>query len=92
MKIAKFKLFEGRTRVGDWDDFMEADKDYVRMSEVMEVEFVDLPPEMTIPPQIERIDAGIAELRAEVANKIAHLEDKKSKLLAITHQPDQGPE
>lgn len=88
MKIAKYKLFGSITRVDCWDDFMEADKDYVRMSEVIEVEFVDLSPEVTIPPQIECIDAGIAKLRAEVAEKIARLEDEKSKLLAITHQPE----
>ena len=87
MKIARFKLY-GSKCIVEHKDHMDKDPDWIRLTESVEVEFTDLPPEQTIPPQIDLIDATIATLRAETAEKIGRLEDEKAKLLAITHQPN----
>ena len=86
MKIAMAELFGGRPVPRKWTDHKEIDSDYVRTSEIIEVEFVDLPDEIVVPAKVAVIDRGIEGLRAELGEKIARLEDEKAKLLAITHE------
>lgn len=85
MKIARCKLY-GYDYIVEWHKGMGDDSDWIQLSELVEVEFVDLPPEKTIPPQIAFIDEGIKKIREEMLGKIARLEDEKSKLLALTHE------
>ena len=85
MRIAKFLLY-GSEGIQEYDERMDEDDDWIRTTEPIEVEFIDLPPDVTVPPQINLIDNKIAEARAEFNKVISRLEDKKKDLLAITHQ------
>jgi len=85
MKVAKVKLF-GNEMITGWEDYMEDDQDWIRLSEVVEVDFIDLPPEVTIPPQVAFIEAKITEARERFGEVMSKLEGEKAKLLAITHQ------
>lgn len=84
MKIAINTLFGGAPRVSEWHDFMDNDDDYIRLSEIVDVEFVDLPKEEVVPKQVKQIDEKISEARAKFQTAINLLEEQKSKLLAIT--------
>jgi hypothetical protein len=85
-QVALASLFNGSDSAREWDDWMEDDGDYIRTSEVMEIEFVLLLDEVVVPKQIERLDAAIDTVRSEMLTKIGYLEDTKAKLLAITHE------
>ena len=85
MKIAMYILFGGAPQVKGVSEWFENDEDYIRVTDIIEVDFIDLPPEVTIPPQLAAIDKGIAVVRAEMGAKIAGLEEQRSKLQAITH-------
>ena len=85
MKIAIYDCGYGES-VWEATDYRENDTDSTRITEILEVELVDLPPEIVVPEKVARIDRGIEGLRAELGEKIARLEDEKAKLLAITHE------
>ena len=83
--IAKYDLFNS-TLIREVDDYFEKDPDYVRLTEPVEVEFIGLPDEVVVPAKVARFDAEILAARNQAAEKIAGLEERKSKLLAITHE------
>jgi hypothetical protein len=86
MKIAQYKLYSGH-HIAEVTEWRENDKDYIRLSEPVEVEFVPLPPEITVPLQIAVLDAAEQELRAKFAEKLAELSERRATLLALTHEP-----
>jgi len=87
MKIAKFKLY-GSDGIWPYFEHMDGDSDWIQMSETVDVDFIDLPAELTIPPQIALIDKGIEVLRTETDEKIARLLDQKKNLLSLSHDGD----
>lgn len=86
MKVA---LYESRysTTVHEARDWIEEDLGYVRVSEVVEIEFVRLPNEVVVPRQVKQLDSEIEKVRAQMGRQINLLEEQKSKLLAITQEP-----
>lgn len=94
MKIAKMKLY-GNDCIQEYNEAMDADDDWIRLSEVVDIKFVDLPPEVVIPPQIDLIDRKIADAKVEYNEVIVEfnevikrLQNAKANLLALTHDPD----
>ncbi len=85
MKIALYTLYDSGPRVGEWDDWQDSDSDYVRMSEVVEIDLPLLPDAETAPKRIKALDRMIESRRLEAAARIAPLEEKKSKLMAIPY-------
>ena len=85
MKIAQYKLY-GTTHIHECEDYLEDDAAWIRLTEPLEVEFIDLSTAVTTPLQIDFINKSIKKLRDEMAEKVARLEDEKAKLLALTHQ------
>lgn len=81
--IAKWKLC-GNPVINEVFDYMEKDPDWIQISEVVEVEFVDLPREITVPLEIDAIDRKIKEAREKFADAIGGLELRRAKLLAIS--------
>ena len=67
-------------------DWIDEDEDYMRVSEVTTVDFDMLPDEVVVPKQVEAFDKAIAAKRAELNGVIAILEERKAKLLALTHE------
>jgi len=61
---------------------------YIQLTEFVEVDFPDLPPDITVRKQLEAIERQAeAECeRHEWAMKA--LEDARGKLLALTHEPE----
>ena len=86
MKVALYKSQYSMSpyKVSDW---IEEDLDYVRISEIVEVEFDRLPSEEIVPRQVKQLDNEIEKIRVEMWQKIGVLEEQKSKLLAITQEP-----
>ena len=82
MKIAKFKLY-GLECVHEYREYMDRDKDWIRISDVVDVKFQDLPAEIIVPQEVAAIEAKIAAARDVFQQAISELEDEKSKLLAI---------
>jgi hypothetical protein len=82
MKIALYqsKYCTSAHRVDKW---IEGNDEYIRLTEVLEVEFVNLPAEDVVIHQVNALDKQIEDVRAEMLDRIATLQDKKSKLMAI---------
>lgn len=85
MKIALSTLFNGSEIPREWDDWMDDDEDYIRTSEIVEIEFTPLPDEDVVPKKLAVINNQINQVRVEMGQKIAKLKEERSKLLAITH-------
>ena len=89
MKIANYKEttynFETILEVDEW---AESHKDYVRLTEPVEVEFIELPTIDIVLPQIAAIDRKIEDERVQHTAKMQKFEDDKQKLLAIPHLPE----
>jgi len=92
MKIALYKnIVYGGEMEWEVNEYREKDTDYVRISEIADVEFVRLPESKTVPLQVQALK------KAKDAADIAHLaviktiDDKIGKLLAITNQSEEQP-
>ena len=90
MKIAIYKRCDD---IGDWEHFdevteyMEETKRHVRLTEPLEVEFIHLPPEETVQKQIDGLDLQKQNELAKHLKAMASLDEKISKLRAITYEP-----
>ena len=86
-KVAEYKdLKYGYNTISD--DGLDRCKEYVRVSEFADVTFQPLPAEVTVPAEIEALEKT-KEAASLAFLKIAKgIDDRISKLLAITHQPD----
>lgn len=87
MKLALYSLC-GSTYHQPLEAFSwrEGDKDYLRLSEFVEVEFTLLAPEVVVPLQLERLGAMEAELRNKFNEKLSEINTERANLLALTHQ------
>lgn len=68
------------------DEWQEKHSENVRVSEIVEVEFARLPPEVIVPAELRRLDAAEAELRNKFNEALSGLNTKRANLLALTHQ------
>lgn len=59
---------------------------YTAASEVLEVTFTPLPAEVVVASQLDALDKREEELRSELADKIAAINERRSELRALTHQ------
>ncbi len=85
-KIAEYKMIVNEhiiDSVGEWEDYMEDHQDYIRTSEVVEVELEKLPYGEAEKHEIDSIDKQIQKVRAETEVKIGRLETRRQELLAI---------
>ena len=87
MKIALYRNldfdFESIDEVTEWK---ESNDDRVRLTEVLEVEFINLPAADVLAPQVEAIDRQIKEEAVRHTVTTQKLNDAKQKLMAITHE------
>ena len=67
------------------DEYLSVDG-HVRISEIIEVDFPELPPDVVIDSQIQAIDNIITQKEGEHFAAIKALKQKRQELLAITHQ------
>ena len=91
MKIARYKRCDD---VGDWECidevsvYMEETGRHVRISEPLEVEFIDLPPEQTIQKQVDGLNRIKEKEHLKYLRIVAGLDERISKLQAITYEPE----
>ena len=89
MKIAKYKRID---EIGDWEqviearDYMEDSETWVRLTEVMEVEFTYLPPEQTVQKQVDALNEQKENERVRHMEVLAGFDERISKLQAITYK------
>ena len=88
MEIAQYK------RMGDYNyetvqevsEYYEDGTDWVRISTIVDVDFVPLPAEVTVPKEIACFEKEKQELRVKHLQVINAIDEKISKLLAIENQ------
>ena len=85
MKIAIYKAY-GSEMIFEVTEWRETNCGYIRLSEIAEVEFPMLPPEVTVPAELKMLDAAEAELRNKFNEKLSDLLSKRANLLALTHE------
>lgn len=66
----------------EWQD----DKDHVRISEFVEIDFPDRETSEVVSEQLSNIDKAIEETKENALKAIEKLQEKKAQLLAITHE------
>lgn len=82
MKIALYKRHD-YTIVQEVRDWLETDTDYVRLTEVVDVEFPALPAEVLIPKQLAQLDAAEAELISKHLEALSSLQSRRKDLLSL---------
>jgi len=85
MKIARYQA-KYCVIISEADEYSETNPEYVRTSEIIDVEFVDRDPSEVTKEKVASVDNRIEEARAAYQVLMNTLEDEKAKLLAITHE------
>lgn len=83
MKIALYKRNE-YTLVNKANDWLENDADYIRLSEIVDIEFPLLTPEVLVPRQLEILAKAEAELVTKHLEALASLQSRRKDLLALS--------
>ena len=85
MKLALYKGMH-TTLPLQFHQFREDDStsEFVRITEVVEVDFPPLPPEVTVPAELAKIDAAEAELREKFQRALDGLTTRRANLRALT--------
>jgi len=65
------------------EDYYESSTDFVRLTMPVEVDFVEVPKDETIPQQISYLNKKADEIRAETHVKLKDIENIKAELLAL---------
>lgn len=70
----------------EWEVRPEGHKGYVQVSEPVEVTFKPLPDEDVLKEAVAMLNKQIDDVRAEAGLKVVQLEEKRQRLLAISHE------
>ena len=82
--LAIYKLYGNQIEyINEYDDYREDDVDWTRTSEVVVVEFPELPTEIVQEGLIAAVQAEIDQERAEHLTKAKRLDEKMAKLRAL---------
>jgi len=85
MKIAIYQSKYSQI-LSEADDWTEAHNDYIRISEIVEVEIPMLSDSEQVEAKVKFIDDQIQDVRAELTARIEELTEQRQRLLAITYQ------
>ena len=83
MRVALYETAGSSTRykhLNEATGYMEGNKDYIRVSDIVEVDFVIINDVLIIPKKVNALKAKKVIIGKEIDKEI-------SKLLAITHDP-----
>ncbi len=86
MKIAMYETISGSAFPLEVTDYIEGNDEYIRISEIIEINFKDLPDKDVMNNKIKSIDKKINETLAEHNIEINNLKDIKNKLLALPNK------
>jgi len=89
MKLAMYSLYGNATSGTVWeaDSWREKDKDYTRITEIIEVEFKPRDAGEVVVEQVKCINSMIKKIHVAAEAEVTTLEERRDKLLAIEHQP-----
>ena len=83
MRIALYETTDSSARyqyLHEATDYMEDDKDYIRVSDIVEIDFVMIDDTVIIPQKVKALKAKKVIMGKKIDKEI-------SKLLVITHDP-----
>ena len=86
MKLALYRANGSYELVGEvaaWRD--EPSAGYIRLTEIVEVDFQRLSPEITVPAELAQLDTAEAELRNKFNEALSALNTRRANLQALTH-------
>ena len=87
IEIAMYKNIKyGHGSIFQVGDYMENDSEFVRTSEIITVQIIDLPTADVVNAEIDGLKKVQGDLRAETELKLNAIDDKIQSLLAITHE------
>lgn len=85
MKIAVYHAYD-RDDLYEADDWREGSENYVRLTEIVEVELPRLPPALVVPAQLQQLAVAETELRNKFNEKLSEIQTKRQNLLALTQE------
>lgn len=91
-KVALYSLYGDGEYVEEHDAYRDKDKDWTRLTEIVEVDFTPRNAGDVVVEKVAGINERIEEIRVELETKISALEDRRDKLLAIEHVPETDEE
>lgn len=65
-------------------------KDYVRLTEYVDIDFPDLPQEAVIKGQLDQLQEMEDSINLKAAEALAEVNRRRQELLALTHTPGEG--
>lgn len=71
----------------DGEEFSDRNKEYARVSEIVEVEFPPLSDEAVIRAQLDSLDETEQQIRVEFQHKLNALTERRAELQALTFVP-----
>lgn len=89
MKLAKFKRLGEHSYETITEEWADGCRDYVRLSEYVEVEFPPLRDEAIVERQLEALDRTENALRTQFQQALSGIEQQRAELRAITYTPAQ---
>lgn len=93
MKVAQFRSVTSASLLiwyhekESFDRWAWAQKEYVQISEWIDVDFPPLQTVAIVEAQIRVLDAAAVEARQECTRRLNELAEARAKLLALTHEP-----
>lgn len=87
--IAIYALYGGGQHIKEAHDFIENDKDYTRLTEIVDVEFVERSQVDVVAEKIEFFKKKKERAIAEHHVEVLEIEEAIKNLLVIEHKPEQ---
>lgn len=87
MKVALFKHYQSEnSSVERADGWISGCKEYIRTTDVVEVEFQPLANDQVVPHQIAVLEAAAAEIEAKAFDAVANIKARIMELRSIGHE------
>lgn len=74
----------------DGEEFSDRNKEWARVSEIVEVEFPALSDETVIRAQLDSLDKTEQQIRLEFGQKLQALKERRAELQALTYTPAES--
>ena len=85
--IALYSLYGKGVHVREVNEWVDEDKDWTRLTEPQEVTFIERNHADVVLEQVEGLNEKKEKLQADVAAKVAAIEENIQRLMAIEYSP-----
>lgn len=84
MRIAKYSINAANyVHIMECDDWRENDSGYIRLSEIVDVEFPPLAAEIVVPQKLAALDEAEKELIAKHVTALEFIQSRRKDLLSL---------